>query len=54
MTAGRTSVVATVIGFAVATAAALISLRSDTTPAAFIQAPMVGLSYLAAGAIAWR
>ena len=54
MTARRTSFVATVIGSAVATAAALISLRTDITPAAFIQVHMVGLSYLVAGAIAWR
>ena len=52
--AGRTSFVATAIGFAVATAAALIALRTSTTPAALIQAHMVGLSYLVAGAIAWR
>ncbi len=54
VTAGRTSLVATVIGFAVAVAAALISLRTGTTPAAFVQAHIVGLSYLVAGAIAWR
>jgi class 3 adenylate cyclase len=54
VTTGRPFLVATALGFAVPVAAALIALRTGTTPAAFVQAHIVGLSYLVAGAIAWR
>ncbi len=42
------------IGLAVATAAGLVSLRAGVPGVAIAQTEIVGLAYLAAGAIAWR
>jgi class 3 adenylate cyclase len=50
----RVALVVTVIGFAVATAAGLVSLRAGSTAVAIAQAQVVGLAYLVAGTIAWR
>jgi class 3 adenylate cyclase len=41
-------------GLAVATSAAAISLHAGATAAVVVQAHLVGISYLAAGGIAWR
>ena len=42
------------IGFAVAIAAGLISIRAGTSMVAVAQAQIVGLAYVVAGTIAWR
>ncbi len=54
MTGNWASLVGAAIGFAVATAAGLVSLRAGSTVVAIAQAQVVGLAYLVAGAIAWR
>ncbi len=53
-TGNRVSLISAAIGFAVAAAAGLVSLRAGSTVAALAQAQVVGLAYLVAGTIAWR
>ena len=44
----------TAIGLAVAAEAGLVALRAGVPGVAIVQTEIVGLAYLAAGAIAWR
>jgi len=44
----------TAIGLAVAAGAGLVALRAGVPEVAIVQTELVGLAYLAAGAIAWR
>lgn len=49
-----TAPIAAAIGLIIATLAGLVSLRAGAAVAAIVQAEVVGIAYLVAGAIAWR
>lgn len=54
MKGGSTAVIAAVSGLIVAILAGLVALRAGVAAVAIVQTQVVGISYLVAGAIAWR